>query len=216
MPSNNTVRITTVGEIEKTSKAGKNLQYVQITGYCHDTKKGFKKQFFATTQDGKATKMAEQAYGFSKGDWVNITMDDSSFKNVTQILAADQPADFDESMTQGGGGNSGGGGGYQKKSYGGGGKNQMSKEEWAAKDAKKEASIARSVALKEAVNLMGVVGVKKGDNNVDRALSIAKEFVLFLTNTSETAEPASPPANNRPADQTPAGDPGPGDDDIPF
>jgi hypothetical protein len=187
---------------------------VQITGYCHDTGKGFKKQFFATTKDGNATKMAEQAYNFKKGDWISLTLDDSSFKNVTEVKATAQPADFTEDMANSNS-NSNSGGGY-KKSYSGGGNkggSQMSKEEWAAKEARTQASISRSVALQQAVALIAAVGPKKGTDHVELALDMAKEFYLYLADKSETTEPAT----NKPASHAQENVPAPTDDDeIPF
>jgi hypothetical protein len=188
---------------------------VQITGYCHDTGKGFKKQFFATTKDGNATKMAEQAYNFKKDDWVSLTLDDSQFKNVTEVKATTQPADFTDDMANSNS-NSNSGGGYKKSYSGGGAKSggsQMSKAEWAAKELRTQNSISRSVALQQAVALIAAIGPKKGTDHKELALDIAKEFYLYLADQSETTEPAT----SKPASDVQEDVPAPTDsDEIPF
>lgn len=175
MPTKVNVRVNSITHTTQLSKAGDDLNYVVITGFDETNNKGFKKQFFATTKAGEATKPAEMADTLNKDDWVEITMDDTSYKNVMTIKKIPSPAGAQAPNRSNTGASGGGGGGG------------MTKAEWAAKDARKEAAISRNSALKAAVEFMKIVGKVKGKDNVDLTLDVARRFEDFLT--AEAREP---------------------------
>jgi hypothetical protein len=197
---------------------------IEMTGYDATNRRGFKKVFFETTKDGKRTRNAEVSDGLKQDDWVEVTMDDSSYKNVQSIKVIAEPAGQDV-PAQGGGGNAPGTSQRNHSS------DKMSKAEWAAKDRKKEVSVSRSVAVKSAALLFTGKGATKAI--VDSLEKLAYRMEAYLLkgafDADLDAEPVElPPAPEQPATQTtPAGqgdgapineDGGnaPDDDDIPF
>jgi len=204
------IRINT---INANAKQG-SYDAVEITGFDLQNNRGFKKKFFATKKDGSATKNAETAYTLNKEDWCEITLDDTSYKNVQTIKKIAAPAGADSAPPAQSGGSGGGG----KKSYSGGSSDKMSKAEWAEKDRKKEAAIARNSALKAAVEFMKVVGKTAKKNNVEITLDVARKFEDFLlvdnkqpgdeqAVETETGSEGGPGRDNTPPVE---------DDDIPF
>ena len=174
MPTTVKVRVNT---INADAKQG-SYDAVEITGFDLDNNRGFKKKFFATKKDGSATKNAETAYTLNKDDWCEITLDDTKFNNVQTIKPIAAPAGAENVAPSQGGGAAGAK--YSNKGKGGGG-NQMSKEECAEKDRKKEAAIARNSSLKAAVEFMKVVGKVAKKDNVELTLDVARKFEAYLT-----------------------------------
>ena len=213
MPTTVKVRVNTVQD----AKQG-TYDAVEITGFDLDNNRGFKKKFFATKKDGSATKNAETAYTLNKDEWCEITLDDTKYNNVQTIKPIAAPAGAEDVAPSGGGGAAGAK--YSNKGKGGG--NGMTKEEWAEKDRKKEAAIARNSSLKAAVEFMKVVGkvsnkvAKK--SNVEICLDVARKFEDYLTVDDQPgSDPANRELNNDDAPApTDADVPADQDDDIPF
>jgi hypothetical protein len=165
-------------------------------------------------------------------DWVEVTMDDTSYKNVQSIRIIAEPAGQNV-PSQAGGEQSGGGapaagGGTRANSS-----DKMSKAEWAAKDTKKELGVARSVALKAAVAAVSSDGKGFTGGKMKQIVKMAGGFTSFLLNGDfegkpEADVPAPPPPppvagpNKEPGDDraegqaTDGGEKAPIDDDIPF
>jgi hypothetical protein len=220
MPTTAQVKVNTVGS---TVRGSSNM--VELTGYDHTNRRGFKKLFFETKKDGGLTKIAEAAQTLKQDDWVEITMDDSSYKNVQSIRRISQPADGDV-PTQGGGGS------YDKAATGGAAKtDKMSKAEWAAKDAKKEMGVARSVALKAAISAVSADGKGFTKVKLEQIKKMIDGFTSYLLTgdfEGKLPEPAAakPAGNKEPGDDQGAPPAGTGDgvpidesgpqDDIPF
>ncbi|MBW2645207.1 MAG: hypothetical protein JRE23_03325 [Deltaproteobacteria bacterium] len=221
MPTSAQVRVNTV---RSTVRGDSNM--LELTGYDNTNRRGFKKLFFETKKDGGLTKNAETANTLKQDDWVEITMDDTSYKNVQSIKRIQEPAGSDVPSQGGGQSSSGGGGGGQSKT------DKMSKAEWAAKDAKKELGVARSVALKAAV--AAVSGDGKGFTKVkaEQIQKMIDGFTSYLLNGNFDGKPepevvvpetpAEAPADKQPGDDraagqaTDGGEKAPIDDDIPF
>jgi len=223
MPTTVQVKVNTVQHISipKKSDPSVNLNYVEITGYDNTNRKGFKKRFFATKQDNTATVNAEIADTLKQDDWVEVVMDDTSYKNVQTIRKISAPSGADvPSQSQGG---SGGGG---KR---GGGSNGMTKEEWALKDLKKEISIHRQAALKNAVVACSADSSKVTKAKMEQIEKMALRMTAFLDSGDFDgpmlkAEVPSPVVSKEPGDEQDV----PGmndqptpptvaeDDDIPF
>ena len=205
-----------VNTINPDAKQG-DYDAVEITGFDQTNNRGFKKKFFSTKKGTSiATKAAEAAYGLNKDDWCEITMDDSSFQNVQSIRKIDPPSGAAAPTAGGGGG---------KPSTGGGSSDKMTKAEWAEKDAKKDAAIARNSALKSAVELMKVVGKVKGKSTVQVVLDVAAQFEEYLNpparepgdEDEETpGRTTSPSGTTLDTTQTEGPVNSPQDDDIPF
>jgi hypothetical protein len=205
---------------------------LELTGYDNTNRRGFKKLFFETKKDGGLTKNAETANTLKQDDWVEITMDDTSYKNVQSIkriqepAGSDVPSQGDSNPSRGGGGGSSRGSGSGSSSA----SDKMSKAEWAAKDAKKELGVARSVALKAAVESVSADGKGFTTAKMKQVVKAADSFTSFLLNGDfegkpELAKPEPPPAppvvtDRAPGDDQPgsptAADDTPIDDDIPF
>jgi hypothetical protein len=202
MPTKLQVKVNTVTHTEQNG-----YNYVQVTGLDHTNNKGFKKRFFATKKDGSATKNAETADSLSKDDWVEFTLDDTSYKNVQSLKKIGAPADAGSVPSQGG--NSGGG-------RSSGGSDKMSKADWAAKDANKERSMARHKALVVATDYCIAAGLKKGKDNVAGILDVAARFEEYLNPSSkqpgdEKATVTTTASVATEVETTPVQD-----DDIPF
>jgi hypothetical protein len=225
MPSTCQVKVNTVKHTSQIGKANQTLNYVEVTGYDATNSKGFKKRFFATKKDGTATVNAEIADGLNKDDWCEFLMDDTEWQNVQTIKKIAQPEGLTAPDQGGGGGSassgsSGGGGG-------GGGSDKMSKEEWAAKDRKKEIGVARSVALKSAVLSCAADGAKVTKAKMEQIEKMADLFYNFLMGGDFNKKPADNIIHNVPDKIKPPADV-PGDvdgeerppvtaeDDIPF
>jgi hypothetical protein len=176
MPSTVQVRVKNVNA---NAKQG-SYDAVEITGYDATNSKGFKKKFFATKKDGSATKNAETAYTLNENDWCEITMDDTSYKNVQTIKKIAQPAGVTAPPANSGGGRKGG---YN--------------------NPQKDASIARSVALKAAVDFVG--GSDSAD--VETVIEHAKAFEAYLLDKD---------VNDPRPDSDPAEGSDDAVDDIPF
>jgi len=211
MPVTVQVKVNTQGS---TTRGNSNM--VELTGYDHTNNKGFKKLFFEEKKSGGMTQAAQVAKTLVQDDWCEVTMDDSSYHNVTMIKKIAAPAGA-PAESQGAGSSEranqrsfrGGGGG-------GGGSDRMSKEEWAAKDLKKDVSVARSVALKAAVEMAGT-GINK--TNVSAIQKLAPIFELYLLHgdfSYVAPEPVAKPEPVAQPDNTPDTDNEPEDDDIPF
>jgi hypothetical protein len=203
---------------------------LELTGYDATERRGFKKLFFETKKDGGLTKNAETANTLKQDDWVEITMDDTSYKNVQSIRIIAEPAGSNVPSQAGGGGGggnpSGGSRGGQDTS------DKMSKADWAAKDAHHELGVARSVALKSAVAAVSADGKGFTGGKMKQIVKMAGGFTSFLLNGDfegkpEVEKPAPPPAPPVVTDKEPgddqgqagvneAGDGAPIDDDIPF
>ena len=202
------IRINT---INANAKQG-SYDAVEITGFDLQNNRGFKKKFFATKKDGSATKNAETAYLLNKDDWCEITLDDTSYKNVQTIKQISAPAGAESAPPA----QSGGGG--KRSSGGGGGSDKMSKAEWAEKDRKKEAAIARNSSLKAAVEFMKVVGKVAKKDNVELCLDVARKFEDFLLvdNKQPGDEQVMDTAGEEKAMGSAPTTPPVEDDDIPF
>ena len=210
MPSTVQVKVDTVGS---TVRGSSNM--VEITGKDLTNDRGFKKAFFETTKDGARTKNATIADGLSRDDFIEVTLDDSSYKNVQFIKKIAGPSGASEQASAAADtGNRGGGGG---KSSG------MSKEEWALKDAKKELSMARHKAIEASAIIAGGKGITK--TVVDSIENLAGRLTAYILTgdfNGEVVEPTlkvSKPVDE-PVDPGNSGEgsdvPGPEDDDIPF
>lgn len=221
MPTIAQVKINTIQHTTALSGQGNQLNYVEVTGYDATSRKGFKKRFFATKQDGTATAAAEVADSLNKDDWAEFVMDDSSYKNVTMVKKIAQPAGM-EAPSQGGGQQQQSG---SSSANDGGGR--MSKAEWAAKDARLELSIHRQSALKNAVVAMGsaagkaptkafVVGLEKLAVRMTAFLQYG-DFDADLSANVPAVPEQTPPANLDAPETSDAASRNPvGDDDIPF
>jgi hypothetical protein len=226
MPTIAQVKVNTVG----TTVRG-NSNMIELTGYDHTNRRGFKKAFFETKKDGGRTRNAEVSDNLKQDDWVEITMDDSSYKNVQSIKVIAQPPGGDvpsqgggESPTQGGGGGSSRG----SSSGSSNASDKMSKAEWAAKDAKKELGVARSVALKAAISAVSSDGKGFTKTKMVQITKMIDSFTSYLLTGDfegklpEVPAPPAPPVTREPGDEQetpPVNEDGSGapiDDDIPF
>jgi hypothetical protein len=227
MPTSMIVKVSGVEHKEEVSNnTGNTLHYCYVKGYDHTAGKGCNKRFFSTKKNGDATKNAETADSLNPGDWIEMVLDDSSYQNVQTIKRSTQPADYTEgdAPQSSPSANPPAGGRASKpatanRGGGGGGSDKMSKAEWAAKDAKHEASINRSVALKASVDfLQGMDSV-----NVPEVLKLAVKFEAYLAGPKDKLTLVKASNGNTIQNPTPltgsgsdAGDPGVQDDDIPF
>jgi hypothetical protein len=201
---------------------------LELTGFDATARRGFKKLFFETKKDGGLTKNAETANTLKQDDWVEVTMDDTSYKNVQSIRIIAEPAGQNV-PSQAGGEQSGGApvGGNPRSANG---TDKMSKAEWAAKDVKKELGVARSVALKAAVAAVSSDGKGFTKVKAEQIKKMINGFTSFLLNGDfdgkpEADVPAPPPLPPTVTDRQPgddqagsptAADDTPIDDDIPF
>jgi hypothetical protein len=173
MPTNAVVRVNTV---RSTVRGNSNM--LELTGYDATNRRGFKKVFFETKKDGGLTKNAETANGLKQDDWVNITMDDSSYLNVQSIQRCAEPEGVDVPSQAGGapaasGGVSGGTSTAPKA-------DKMSKAEWAAKQAREALNIARDGALKAAVRAVSGDGKGFTKPKMEQVIKLSLSFAAFL------------------------------------
>jgi hypothetical protein len=202
MPSIVNVKVSNVGTIVR---GDKNM--VEINGYDLTNNKGFKKAFFETKRDGGRTKNAEISDGLSQGDFIEVTMDDTSWANVQFIKKIAEPAGGASAPDMG------------SKPSGGGGSDKMSKAEWAAKDKAKELSMARHKALQTSAAFCAIhdktatgAAVKAMEKLAFRmeAYLLKGDFDAELDASEPTPAPAEEPQPKQDAD------PSTPDDDIPF
>jgi hypothetical protein len=196
---------------------------IEITGYDHTNNRGFKKLVFAEKQGGGATVLSQICDTIQKDDWLEITMEDGQYKNITHLKKIQEPAGGNSAPDSTQGQTKSGGGG------GGGTKSNMSKEEWALKDAKKELSMARHKAIEASAIIATGKGIGKAV--VDSIEKLADRITAYILTGDFNAEVVIPklkeavaPTDNTPAEdnkepgdeQGAGGKPGPEDDDIPF
>lgn len=203
MPTKVNVKINTVQHTTFVSNAGNTLNYVEATGFNATDNKGFKKRCFATKKDGTATKNAETLDALNQDDWAEFTLDDTSYQNIQTVRKIQEPAGMSipsqkPTHTAGKGG---------ARTY--------------KADPKKTQSIARSVALKAAVEYGIGRGLKKGDDNVASILDVARRFEEYLnpTDIPEVDGEVREPLKNGGSITNPTPNPTPApveDDDIPF
>lgn len=213
MPTKHTVKIKTIQGQQRGDKDG-----YMIKGYDATNQEAFNKFIFETTQKGELTKVAEVIQVATPGSWYEFTCDDSKWKNATYVTPCAAPeggAPPDENQAQSNRDTSSGGGG-------GGGKNRMTKEEWAAKDAAKELSMARHKALQTAAVSCAADGGKVTKAKMEQIEKMSHRFTSFLLTGDFEGKPAAPaPKEEAPVDtntpesvdNTPTGG---ADDDIPF
>jgi hypothetical protein len=179
----------------------KGTEWVYISGRNTADNSGYQTRTFAQYK-GKATKTAEALDALNAGDYVLLNLkQNGKFLNLQSVVVLTEtpPADTsDGGSAPSGAPKSTGGGGYQKKG-------SMSKAEWAEKDAKKESSIARSVALKAAVDY-----VNCDESGPQDVIDIAVKFEEYLLNGLRQPGDEQPAKTDAdvPADVE--------DDDIPF
>jgi hypothetical protein len=210
------VKVSNVGTIVR---GDKNM--VEINGYDLTNNKGFKKAFFETKRDGGRTKNAEISDGLSQGDFIEVTCDDTSWANVQFIKKIAEPAGGASAPDMGTA--PAAGGGTRANSS-----DKMSKAEWAAKDAKKEIGVARSVAIKSAALMCSGTAAAPSKKLVETMEKLAYRIEAYLLNgdfnadlaavvepeVSPKVETASPAEGNQAEGAGPAS--GSQDDDIPF
>jgi hypothetical protein len=198
------VRVSSVDHTTVVSSTGKDLNYVVLKGFDETNNRGFKKQFFATKQDGTTpTVHAQTADTLAPNDWIEIGMDDGKYENVVSIKKIGTP---DGSAAP------------DQAEY---------KAEHPARtggpraNPEKESRIARAVALKQAVALVVGKVIKIKD-----LIVTAVKLEDYLTNgvgqpsikTDQKAQTPprddhSAPAQDPPVQDTPTGSI---EDDIPF
>ena len=151
---------------------------IEVTGKQLDNGKMWSKSFFANNGN-----LVGALDDFGVGEDVNVVMEKKGkFWNIKDFKEMTD-ADYEQV----------GGGGSKKRSTGGSGKgstgspaksnaksNGMSKEEWAEKDRKTRMSIAKSVALKEAVN-----NLKEGATAA-AVLKRANEYLPYLLDLDDS------------------------------
>ena len=204
MPSQVKVRVSEVTPTTITSAQGKDLNYLVLKGYNETDSKGFSKRFFATKQDGTATKNAEIADSLQPNDWVEVTLDDSSYHNVQTIRKIAAPANtqapdqtsYKQNTNAGSVGGSKSGGG--------------------SRDA---GMLNRATALEAAVKL--VTSSDNGVSGVNQVIDIATKLETYITYGSGTPSMTMESAGQQPADEQEPVTSDPdlediGDDDIPF
>jgi hypothetical protein len=156
---------------------------IEVTGKQLDNGKTWSKSFFAN--NGKLVDALEE---FGVGEEINVVMEKKGkFWNIKDFKEM-TPSDYDQLEGKSTGSTSKGGGksGATAKS------NAMSKEEWAEKDRKTAARIARAVALKAAVD-----NLKEGAT-VKAITKRADELLEYLENDSPFKEDDAldPPADD--------------------
>jgi hypothetical protein len=219
MPTIVQVKVNTPGT---TTRGNSNM--IQLTGFDYTNNRGFKKLFFEEKQQGGRTANAEVSDTLAKDDWVEITMDDTQYNNVTNIRKISEPAGAVVPDSTQGKASSGGGGRDNQTFKPADDKNKMSKADWAAKDRKKEVSVSRSVALKSSAVLFSGKGATKAIVDSLEKLTLRMEAYLMkgAFDAELDAEPIELPTVDTPTppDNSGAegagGTPGPEDDDIPF
>lgn len=195
------VKVSEVSHTTIQSSAGNDLNYVVLKGYDDTNSKGFSKRFFATKKDGSPTQNAQIADGLGPNDWVEVTMDNTSYRNVTSIKKITPPAgssapdqtDYKSNTSAPSSGGSKGGSGRSGD------------------------QLNRATALELAVACLA-----SSDNNtptVNTVIEIAERFETYIVHGTGKPSMTYTPSNNTPEDAQAEQDPNledVGDDDIPF
>lgn len=138
------ITISKIAEQTKTSKKGNKYKVVRVEG-----NKWASEEEWGTDIFKNATDLLDQLDEFGPGDVANFKYDTSGKWPELKTIEEPTTEELDKATeTHENGGYKKDGGGRQMGKGGGG---TMSKEEWAAKDLKKEHSIARAVAIKLAM-----------------------------------------------------------------
>ena len=167
-------------DIDTNEKIGNN-DAVKITGKRLDGEGEWSRKIFSDNKE-----LRKQLGEFGIGDDIEVSLTQKGkFWNVTSITRPS--AELIEKVKNGGSN-------YGPKNYsseGGGAKSGgTSKEEWAAKDIKTQASIARSVALKAAIEFRGDAPKMTEEKLID----FAKKFMPFLMGDDlSSADALEPP-----------------------
>jgi hypothetical protein len=197
MPTNVKVKVSDVSPTTIQSAAGKDLNYIVLKGYDDTNSKGFSKRFFATKQDGTATKNAEVAETLAPNDWVEVEIDDSSYKNVTRIRKISEPAGGSAPDQTNYKSNAGSAGGSSSKG--------------SSRDA---GMLNRATALEAAVKV--AVASPNGVPSVNTLIDIAVKFESYIMyGIGEPIMTMDTPASDPEASVNPDLE-DVGDDDIPF
>lgn len=167
------IKITEIND----AKMG-NFDAKEIVGNKIEDNTEWRKSFFANNR-----KLGNELAEFGIGDNCNVKMKQNE-KNPKfwDIIGFEEVSEAMLEKVRNGDGykaSPGGGGGAKKQYFGGkakGGGSDMTKEEWAEKDRKKEAAIARSVALKAAIDFIG----GKAKMTEEKLVESAKKFMPFL------------------------------------
>jgi hypothetical protein len=219
MPTTVQVKVNTVTHTTQQSKAGNDLNYVEITGFDAAAGKGFKKRCFATKKDGTATKNAETADSLSQNDWVEITMDDSSYKNIQTIKKIAEPAGMSA----------------PDQSEGKATTSQpASSPAKSTKAFRTTGQLNREKALDAALKYLTIRGIKDGVDNVGSTLDVARRFEDYLVTDANAVDGEPRGSGNMTVHDAATSQkilddeekarkaaateptPGPQDDDIPF
>jgi len=214
MPSTIQVKVNSITPSTRGNKNGS-----EIAGYDVTNNKNYKTFVFELKQDGSPTVAGQVVDSMNPGDWFEAVVDDTKWKNIQSLKKIGEPAGAQ--VPSGGGAKSGGTGGSRKSSGGGGKSNDMTKEEWAAKDAAKELSIHRQSALKAAVNACAADGGTVTKAKVQQIEKMALRMVAFLSTgdfDGKVPEPVVAPEPTPPMPEPTPRDINPdmADDDIPF
>jgi hypothetical protein len=172
------ITLSSIKERTRTSKKGKKYKVVEVIGNKWGSNEEWSTDIFKNKND-----LLEELDEFGPGDVANFKFNTNGQWPELEEIVEPSKADLEKAEEaaqkpapqRGMGRPKGGGGG-------------LTKEEWAAKDAKKEASIARAVAIKLAVENTKV-GTK-----ADVLIKHAIEFMPFLLGEDEALfdAPASP------------------------
>lgn len=211
MPTTINVKVNTV---QPTTRGNYNM--IEITGYDHTNNRGFKKAFFEEKKAGGRTAIALISDTLKQDDWVEIVIDDTTYKNIQTMKQIGEPAGADVPTQAGGGG----GGGNPAGNSGGGGTTKRG-------NYRTVGALNREVALSSAVKMFSGEKATKGTISSLEKLAIRMEAFLvkgdFDAEVDEVVVPPPPvadpppvaqPDNTPPIDNNPA--PQVEDDDIPF
>jgi hypothetical protein len=147
---------------------------IEVTGKKLDDGKSWSKPFFANNDD-----LVSALDDFGIGEEVNVVMEKKGkFWNIKDFKEM-TPEDYEQ---VGGGGKKSSGGGAKKGTSKGGTSSSLTKEEWAEKDRKTAHRIAKSVALKAAVD-----NLKEGAT-VNAIIKRADELLAYLEGEEDAKE----------------------------
>jgi hypothetical protein len=144
------IRINSIYEETRTSKAGKKYGVTVVTGTKYGTDDDWEQPIFSNNK-----KMLRQLEEFGKGDVANFRYEKND-RGYNDLVAVETPnkeliakIDSGEVTTF----SKGGGGGKSSSNVSnGGGSDKMSKAEWAEKDRLTNIRISKAVALKVAAD----------------------------------------------------------------
>ena len=164
----------------------KGTEWVYVKGRNTADDSGFQQRTFAQWK-GKATKNAETLDSLSSGDYVELGITEKgTFKNLTSVARIQGEAPPANTNTD-----------YQAKGSGSSYSGGMS--------SNRGAEIARSVALKAAVDFVG--GADSAD--VETVIAHARAFEAYLTGTDQIEDNVTQADLDKPGEPTAA-------NDIPF